>query len=119
MDTVLAQLSNDTLDAIRSLDLTKIKPQQLRDLASKLFQDRQITRDVASMLFSLGSDEPAETEFDALGTLYAAQEFERKLPSDRFQAENLRLYRESMEVTEGLRSIIAFLGSGRSVDVTV
>ena len=119
MDTVLAQLSNDTLDALRSLDLRKIKPQQLRDLASRLFHDHQITRDVASMLFSLGTDQLAETEFDALETLYAAQEFERTLPFNRFQTENLRLYRESVELTEGLRSIVAFLGAGHSLDVTV
>lgn len=117
MDIVLAQLSGNTRDTIKNLDLSKIKPQQLRDAASDLFHDRQITREVASMLFSLGSDLSDDAEIDALAKLHAAQERERRLPADRFRTENLRLYQESLELVEGLRSVISFLRSGHSVDV--
>jgi len=112
----LGQLSSATVEVIKDLDLGKVTPQQLRRAASYLFHDGQITREAASMLFSLENDQPEGVEFDALQVLQKAWDFERWRPSDRYRSENLRLYQECQDIASGLRIAVDFLRQGMAVN---
>lgn len=115
VEGVIRQLSSETVEDIKGLDLGKVTPQQLRHVAADLYWDGQISRETASMLFSLGHDQPEGVEFDALEVLNSASEFELHRPADKYQPENLRLYRECQDLASGLRIAADFLRQGRSL----
>ena len=115
VEGVVRQLSAATVETIRHLDLGKVTPQRLRDVASDLYWDGQISREAASMLFSLGHDQPEDVEFDALEVLRSASEFELHRPADKYRPENLRLYRECQDLASGLRIATDFLRQGHSL----
>jgi hypothetical protein len=115
VEKAIEQLSPSTVEVIKDLDLSKVTPQQLRDTASYLFYDGQISREAASMLFSLGHDQPEGVEFDALQVLHDASEYEQWRPSDQYRFENLRLYRECQDMVSGLRIAVDFLRQGNTL----
>lgn len=106
---VLQVLSRSSIEMIGALDLDKVTPQGLRDAASELYWNGQITREAASMLFGLACDRPEGVEFDAVEAMHAASETEKRLLPDTYQYENLRLYRECETLASGLRIATDFL----------
>lgn len=117
VDSMPADLQN----MLRGVDMTNIRPSQLREIAVKLFEQKRIPEDVASEFIlarRVGAKELSDDgPFNLIETMRQGLKRSGAIMQRYPFADSARWYDEAGAAARGLNAVIAFLREHPRLDV--
>lgn len=114
-------MSGDTKDALKGVDLTRVRPTQLGPIVVRLLDEKKLTEDAAACIMVLRDRYPNklydDKPFNLIERIESVARAAQGLGSRYPPGNQAQLYREAVYTAKGLQQIVKGLRSGKLLDV--